>query len=152
MRVNISGLHRLGVFSVSFIHNVTSWLKVRRNKVTTGSIGVVRLGKSCHKLQLYQFALSRWVSGICGLSNRPDHAVRLKMLLELSHQDDFNPLPHMPILGSSNSAANKDMVSKILTDGETVITLSRKHCGKRKNCLSRAIFPFPTMFLKAVCC
>ena len=44
VRVNISGLHcRLGVFSFSFIHNVTSGLKVQRNKVTTGSIGVVRL-------------------------------------------------------------------------------------------------------------
>ena len=29
-------------------------------------------------MQLYQFALSRWVAGICGLSNRPAHAVRLK--------------------------------------------------------------------------
>ena len=33
--------------------------------------------KSCHKLQLYQFALSRWVSGICGLSNLSAHAIRL---------------------------------------------------------------------------
>ena len=42
MRVNTSGLHcRLGVFG--FIHNVTSGLKVQRNKVTTASIGVVRL-------------------------------------------------------------------------------------------------------------
>ena len=54
-------------------------MKVQRNKVTTGSIGVV--SKSCHKLQLYQFALSRWASEICGLSNRPAHAVRLKMYL-----------------------------------------------------------------------
>ena len=29
----------------------------------------------------------------------------------------FNPLPHMPILGFSNSAANKDMMSKIWTIG-----------------------------------
>ena len=29
----------------------------------------------------------------------------------------FNPLPHMPILGSSNSAANKNMMSKIWTKG-----------------------------------
>ena len=43
MNLNISGLHRLGVFSFSFIHNVTSGLKVQRNKVTTGGIGVVRL-------------------------------------------------------------------------------------------------------------
>ena len=27
-----------------------------------------------------------------------------------------NPLPHMPILGFSNSAVNKDMMSKIWTD------------------------------------
>ena len=32
----------------------------------------------------------------------------------------FNLLPHMPILGSFNSAANKDMMSKILTNGDTV--------------------------------
>ena len=33
----------------------------------------------------------------------------------------LNPLPDMPILGSSTSAANKDMMSKILTNGDTVI-------------------------------
>ena len=31
-----------------------------------------------------------------------------------------NPLPHMPILCSSNSAANKHMMSKILTNGDTI--------------------------------
>ena len=31
----------------------------------------------------------------------------------LYETDDFNPLPDMPILGSSNSAANKDMMAKI---------------------------------------
>ena len=30
------------------------------------------------------------------------------------------PLPHMPILGSSSAAANKDMMSKILTNGYTI--------------------------------
>ena len=33
----------------------------------------------------------------------------------------INPLPDRPILGSSNSTANKDMMSKILTNGDTVI-------------------------------
>ena len=33
----------------------------------------------------------------------------------------FNPLPHMAILGFSNSAANKDMMSKIWTNGDTDI-------------------------------
>ena len=32
----------------------------------------------------------------------------------------INPLPHIPILGSSNAAANKDMMSKILTNGDTI--------------------------------
>ena len=33
----------------------------------------------------------------------------------------INPLPDIPILGSSNSAANKDMMSKIWTNVETII-------------------------------
>ena len=33
----------------------------------------------------------------------------------------LNPLPDMPILGFSNSAANKDMMSKIWTNGDTII-------------------------------
>ena len=32
----------------------------------------------------------------------------------------INPLPDMPKLGSSNSAANKDMMSKILINGDTI--------------------------------
>ena len=64
----------------------------------------------------------------------------------------FNPLPHMPILGTSNLATNKDMMSKIWTNGDTIIRLSRKHCGKRRNCSLRAISPFSTMFSKAALC
>ena len=33
----------------------------------------------------------------------------------------MNPLPDMPILGSSNSAANKDMMLKTWTNADTVI-------------------------------
>ena len=32
----------------------------------------------------------------------------------------LNLLPHMPILRSSTRAANKDMMSKILTNGDTI--------------------------------
>ena len=32
----------------------------------------------------------------------------------------LNPVPHVPILDSCNSAENKDMTSKILTNGDTV--------------------------------
>ena len=56
---------------------------------------------------------------------------------------DINPFPYVPISGSSNSAANKDMMSKIWTNGDTIFLLSRKHCRKRWNCL---------LFPKAVCC
>ena len=64
----------------------------------------------------------------------------------------FNLLPHMPTLGSSNSAGNEDMMGKIWTDGNTNICLSRKLCGKSRNCSLRTISPFPTMFSKAGCC
>ena len=33
----------------------------------------------------------------------------------------INPLPDMPILGFSNSAAYKDMMSEIWTNGDTII-------------------------------
>ena len=63
----------------------------------------------------------------------------------------INPLLHTPILGFSNYAANKDMMSKNMDKLATVIWLSRKHCGKRRNCSFQAISSFPTMFSKAVC-
>ena len=65
---------------------------------------------------------------------------------------EFNPLAYIPILGSSNLVENKDIMSKIWTNGDTMIYLCRKHCGKRRNCSLRAISSFPTMFSKAVCC
>ena len=33
----------------------------------------------------------------------------------------FNLLPHMPILGSSNSTAKKDMMLEVQTNGDTII-------------------------------
>ena len=33
----------------------------------------------------------------------------------------LNPLPDMPFFGTSNSAANKDMMSKIWANGDTII-------------------------------
>ena len=53
----------------------------------------------------------------------------------------------MPILGFSSSIANKDMMAKIWTNGDTIICLSRKHCGKR-SCSLQAISPFHTIFQK----
>ena len=33
-----------------------------------------------------------------------------------------------------------------------VLQTGRKHCGKKRNCSLRAIFPFPTVFSKGLCC
>ena len=48
----------------------------------------------------------------------------------------------MPILGSSNSAANKGMLSKQLTNGDTIIWLSRKYRGKKEKLLITSNFSF----------
>ena len=58
----------------------------------------------------------------------------------------------MLILGFSDSAASKDMMAKILTNGDTINCLGKKHRGKTRNSSLQAISPFPTMFSKAVCC
>ena len=42
------------------------------------------------------------------------------------------PLPDMPILGSPNSAADKDMMAKIWTNRDTIVCLSRKNWKKEK--------------------
>ena len=63
----------------------------------------------------------------------------------------YNPLPDRPILGFSSSDANKDM-AKEWTVGDTITCLSRKNCGKRRNCSLQAISPFSTIFSKAVGC
>ena len=50
----------------------------------------------------------------------------------------LNSLPHMPILGSSNLAANKDMMSKIWINGNTIIWLRHR----KKSLVSN----YPTMY------
>ena len=39
---------------------------------------------------------------------------------------------------------------KIGRKWQKVIQTGRKHCGKRRNCSSRAIYPFPTVFSKGL--
>ena len=45
------------------------------------------------------------------------HLSALALFCQCIAQFTFNPLPHMPILGSSNSAENKSMKFKIWTNG-----------------------------------
>ena len=44
----------------------------------------------------------------------------------------LNPFPHMPTLGSSNSSANKNMMSKIWTNRVQLSDLIENIAGKRK--------------------
>ena len=44
----------------------------------------------------------------------------------------WNPLPPIPILGSSNSSANEDMMSKILTNGDTFSDWVENIVGKEE--------------------
>ena len=60
------------------------------------------------------FCLLQNVSDVSG-----NDRTRKRNLTRLSKTDLrlLNHLPHMPILGSFNSAANKNIMSKILTNG-----------------------------------
>ena len=51
----------------------------------------------------------------------------------------------MPILGSCNYTANKDMMAKIWTNGDTIICLSRKLVG---NARYEQFLLFPLCFRK----
>ena len=42
-------------------------------------------------------------------------------LAEVNAKNYINPLPDMQILGSSNSVANKDTMSELWTNGDTII-------------------------------
>ena len=52
----------------------------------------------------------------------------------LDYELTVDPLLNMPILGSSSSAANNDMMAKLWMNEDKIVCLSRKHCGKRRNC------------------
>ena len=84
---------------------------------------------------------------LCWLLTLPPFPTMLTKVFFVKYN---NPLPHMPIFWSSNSAANKNMMSKIWTNQVTIIWLNKNTVGKRGNCSLRAISPFPTMFSKAV--
>ena len=50
------------------------------------------------------------------------HSIQYKMLLVRLHvYRSIYPLPHMAILGSTSSAANRDMMSKIWINGDKII-------------------------------
>ena len=61
---------------------------------------------------------------------------------------DFNPLRHMPILGSCNSAANKNMMSKIWTNGIQLSDRVEHIVGKEEIACSDLFHLFQQCFQK----
>ena len=60
----------------------------------------------------------------------------------------FNPLPHMPILDSSNSTAKNGMMSKIWTNGDTISDLVENIVGKEEISHYEQFLLFPQCFQK----
>ena len=61
---------------------------------------------------------------------------------------NINPFPNEKILDSSKLKVFADDNFKFDENGQRVLQMGRKHCGKRRNCSLRAISPFPTVFSK----
>ena len=59
-----------------------------------------------------------------------------------------NPLPYMPVLGSSNSAANENMMSKVWTNGEQLSDCGENIVGKEEIPCSEQFLLFPQCFQK----
>ena len=59
-----------------------------------------------------------------------------------------NPSPHMPILGSFNSAANTNMISKIWTNGVQLLDWVENIVGKEEIVRYEQFLLFPQCFEK----
>ena len=71
--------------------------------------------------------------------------------LDNASQTFINSLSNDKILVWSKQKWFADDNSKF-EENNKVLQTGRKHCGKRRNCFSRAISPFPTVFSKDLYC
>ena len=62
------------------------------------------------------------------------------------------PFPKRQILDSSKLKDFAEDSFKFDDNGRKFSEKGRKHCGERRNCLLRAISPFPTVFSKDLYC
>ena len=97
-----------------------------------------------HLPLLFQ-AYKKWVAdkGDEKLTPTPHYTNDQDFFLSFAQVSILNPLPDMLI------SANKDVMSKTWTNGDTIIWLSRKRCGKRRNYSWRAISHFPRNVFKS---
>ena len=64
--------------------------------------------------------LKRWIYFLGRVEDTMGNRENVTSIFSFS-QNVFNPLPDMPILGSSDSTSDKDTMSEIWTDGDIVI-------------------------------
>ena len=120
-----------GIFS--FSHNIFCLIK---DKVET--YGKVFIVSSANAFSLVKSKISSFSKRLTRL-----HWL-MRALYQAKHcmMRSLNPSPDMPILGSSNSAGNKDMTAKIWTKGDTIICLSRKALWEKEKLLVTSNFSF----------
>ena len=70
------------------------------------------------------------------------------MIIEIHY---FNPLPNDKFETRPNSNTLQTTILNLTKMAESS-SMGRKHGGKRRNCSSRAISPFPTVFSKDLYC
>ena len=80
------------------------------------------------------------------------HLARLVRGVNKIPPEDVQPFPKRQILDSSALKMFADDHFKFDENGQIVLQMGRKHCGKRRNCSLRAISPFPTVFSKDLYC
>ena len=79
--------------------------------------------------------------------DQPAHTCNLILLYTL-HRFIINPLPDMPILGSSNLAANTDIMSKTWTNGQQFSDRVENVVGKGEIAPYEQFLLFPQCFQK----
>ena len=99
----------------------------------------VSFSKIFQNLKVIQLII--WLAEPYGLTNQKSFYFQIWKILEKIRKKVLNPLPDIQILGSSNSAASKDM-SKIWTNEDTIFWLSTKHCGEEEKMLVMSNFSY----------
>ena len=67
----------------------------------------------------------------------------------IGHSHIINPFPHIKILDQTKLKAFADDKLNVTKMIFSAFDMSRKHCGKRRNCLYKQFLLFPQCFQKA---
>ena len=140
------------MYTVSYLTSPTGWV-LRRGNHTWNSIYIVQCTLWWYT-QLSICSLSMWSHYMMSstIIKKKQYSQKLPIYIILFMQNSFNTLPHMPILGFPIQQQIKIWCQIYEQMGIWLPDWVENNCGKRRNCWLRAIYSFPTMFSKAVCC